>query len=243
MEGKTVHMVLNTYHADSKKRGVDSKKRRVVVMVNFSAPADVVLSDTKEQILRALQTAKTPLSIRQLARVTNISHVRAQEIVNHFADRGLILIDQVGRSHLCTLNRTHITASPIIELLNLDTIIVQVIKTEITKWRIKPVSATLFGSAARGGGSSKSDIDIFTIRPEKADTESKDWASQLFESGEKIRLATGNDVSWFDLNLRELAQAKRSREPLLQRVRKDGVHLAGKGFEELLGRAKSHTQR
>jgi predicted nucleotidyltransferase len=235
MEVKDVHMVLNTYH-------VSTTKLHEAHLVNLSRPADLALSSSAEVILSALLVAPAPMSIRQLARTTRLSHVRAQEVINHFADRGLVLIDQVGRSHLCAFNRKHIAASAIQELLHLQASIRIVIANRIDKWSLKPLSATLFGSAARGTGSASSDIDILLIKPERAERSSATWADQLFETSQHLQLAIGNNISWFDLTQSELLRANRAKEPLIARVKREGVHLLGEKVETMLGRSSNRVR-
>jgi predicted nucleotidyltransferase len=168
--------------------------------------------------------------------------VRAQEVINHFADRGLVLINQVGRSHLCAFNRKHIAASAIQELLHQQANIRIVIANRIDKWSLKPLSATLFGSAARGTGSASSDIDILLIKPERAERSSATWADQRFETSQHLQLVIGNNILWFDLTQSELLRANRAKEPLIAQVKREGVHLLGEKVETMLGRSSSRVR-
>lgn len=229
-------MVLNTYHEEL---AIDQRPS----VVDLSRPADLVLSNSAETVLRALLNSSTAMSIRQLARTTDLSHVRAQEVVNHFAERGLVLIDQVGRSHLCSFNRKHIAASAIEELLDLKALICATIANQIEKWKLKPLSATLFGSAARGTGSANSDLDVLLIKPERAERAPAIWADQLFHAGQHVQLLTGNSVSWFDLTQDELLRANRAKEPLITRVKKEGIYLLGEKLETMLGRSAARVKR
>lgn len=229
-------MVLNTYH----EAPTDVCRSRVV---NLSRPADLVLSNSAEMVLRALLSTSTPMSIRQLARTTDLSHVRAQEVVNHFAERGLVVINQVGRSHLCTFNRKHVAADAILELLELKATICANITSQIERWKLKPLSATLFGSAARGTGTASSDLDVLLIKPERAERSPTIWANQLFHTGQQLQLLTGNNTSWFDLTQDELIRASRAKEPLLARVKREGMHLLGEKLETILSRSATRAKR
>lgn len=135
---------------------------------------------------------------------------------------------------MCRLNRQHLAADAIIALVTLRRQIISAVQEELATWTTRPVHASLFGSAARGDGGPTSDLDVLVIRPDEADDEL--WSEQLYVSGVRLRAATGNAVSWFDLPGDGLATAVSRDEPLLRSWKADHVQLCGQRLEPLLRR-------
>lgn len=183
-------------------------------------------------VLRALAGSDKAFTIRHLARVAGVSPSRAQQVIRRLSQHGLALIDEQGPSSLCILNREHLAASPLIELVRLRTTMLEFLRKQIGQWRLPPEHASLFGSAARGDGDTTSDIDILVIRPPLH--EDTAWREQLFETESRAFRATGNHVAWFDLTQAELTNAARAGEPIVQEWMRDGLPLAGPNLRTLL---------
>ncbi|MGH8893487.1 MAG: nucleotidyltransferase domain-containing protein [Actinomycetes bacterium] len=204
--------------------------------MNLSEPADVVMPRTTAAVLRVLAGADAAFSIRQAARLAGVSAARALEIVDHAHERGLVLVEQAGRARMCRLNRDHLAAEAIVALVTLRRRMFDVLEQELASWDVAPVHATLFGSAARGDGTATSDLDILVIREDNAPE--SPWAEQLYRSGWRLRTVTGNPVSWFDLSVGELRQAADNEEPVLADWKSEGVLLAGRPLDDVLGRRR-----
>jgi predicted nucleotidyltransferase len=69
------------------------------------------------------------------------------------------------------------------------------LKEAIGGWSIKPVHASMFGSAARGDGDLTSDIDLLVIRPRAVKEGDIAWEHQIFLLERDVALWTGNRAS------------------------------------------------
>ena len=202
--------------------------------MNVSEPSDLVMSRTTSAVLRVLAGAKTAFSVREAARLSGVSPPRALEIVDHAAARGLVLVEQAGRSRMCRLNRDHLATDAIIALVTLRQRMLQALTEEIGSWEIAPIHASLFGSAARGDGGTDSDLDVLVVR---ADVTPEDaWVEQTFTSGQRLERLIGNAVSWFDISRSDLDRSVNQQEPVITDWQADGIHLAGQQLRALLRR-------
>ena len=95
---------------------------------------------------------------------------------------------------------------------------------------------SLFGSAARGDGHTRSDLDLLVVRTDRKKDEEA-WERQLYDSGERILAATGNQAAWFVTTPADLRRAVQVGEPIVGEWRRDVVHLAGRRLDPLLREA------
>lgn len=209
--------------------------------MNLTEPHDLVMSRSTAAVLKVLIGAEASFSIRQIARIAEISVPQAMRIVNHGSDRGLILVEQAGRSRMCRFNRDHLAASAMVQLITLRAQMIQVIGDEISTWAIKPMHSSLFGSAARGDGGVGSDLDVLIVRPEEVPE--NQWEEQKYVSGLNLKKKIGNAVSWFDVSLVELKTAMEASEPIFSEWKKDGISLTETTLVNLLGVIKGELQR
>jgi hypothetical protein len=64
--------------------------------------------------------------------------------------------------------------------------------------------------------------------------EDEQWRQQQFDTGERLRRATGNPSAWFDISLADLARAVQAEEPVIAEWRSDGLLLTGERLPTLL---------
>lgn len=194
--------------------------------MDVSAPETVVLRPGTAAVLRALAGSDRAFTIRHLARVAGVSHSRAHQVVRRLAEHGLVLIEEQGGSSLCLLNREHLAAPAVIELVRLRGAMLGQLREQISAWSVPAQHASLFGSAARGDGDIASDLDVLVI-PAVAQSDDSEWAGQLHETGQRVHRATGNHVAWFDLSRDEFLEAVRTGEPIVEEWLRDSLTLAG----------------
>ena len=208
--------------------------------MNTGEATDIVLPRATAAVFRVLVGTDASFSIRQLARVAGVSAPRAVEIVNHASERGLILVEQAGRSRMCRFNSEHLAAGAVIELVTIRQRMLRAIEDEIASWSIAPLHASLFGSAARGDGNTNSDLDLLLVRTEAEPSD--EWEEQKYTSGVRLRSKIGNHVSWFDISLTEMKRAMRETEPIIAEWKKDSICLSGLPlwdlFRQIRGKGK-----
>jgi DNA-binding transcriptional ArsR family regulator len=205
--------------------------------VDVSEPASVVLPPGTAAVLRALAGTDAAFTVRRVARVAGVSHNRAHQVILRLAEHGLVLTEEQGPSKLCRLNREHLAAAAVIELVQLRARMVELLRDELAGWAVAPEHASLFGSAARGDGDTSSDLDILVVRPSRIREDDPAWAGQLVTSGQRIHAATGNHVAWFNVSRADLRRAVRAGELIVDEWRRDALRLVGNDLPALLRRA------
>jgi len=159
------------------------------------------------------------------------------QVILRLAEHGLVLTEEQGPSKLCWLNREHLAAPASVALVQLRARMLEFLREEIASWAVTAEHASLFGSAARGGGDTSSDLDILAIRPSGRREDDPAWAEQLVTSGQRIHAATGNHVAWFNISRADLRPAVRASEPIVVEWRRDALRLVGSDLRALLRRA------
>jgi predicted nucleotidyltransferase len=101
--------------------------------------------------------------------------------------------------------------------------------------RIRPAPAniTLFGSVARGDGDATSDLDLVIVRAADVADDNSTWERTLAAYVERIARASGNPVNRIDVGVDEVPRLTRSRVELWQAVRRDGIVIFGRSFDDL----------
>lgn len=191
-------------------------------------------------VLRVLVMAPDArFTMRELAGVAGISHNAAQTVVQRLAEHGIVLTTPAGRALLCRFNGAHLAADALVSLVTLRTRLLQVLAEEVGSWPTAPVHAGLYGSAARGDATTASDLDLLVVRPDLLDAEAEEaWEEQLVASASRLRLATGNPVSYLDLSLQQLREVARTGEPIVESWQQDAVHVFGQRLDALLRAAR-----
>jgi len=149
-------------------------------------------------------------------------------------EHGLVDRMEAGRTLLYTLNRNHLLAPVVEHMAEARNELVQRLRDEIAAWRPLPAHASLFGSAARGDGSTDSDIDLFVVRPAKVDADDPAWSDQVDRLARAVRGWTGNNAGVVELSEDELAQLRKDPPPVIDELRRDAIDLGGEPAKSLL---------
>lgn len=187
------------------------------------------------RVLRALDELPDglPVSARELARRSGLSHPTASNVLGSLVSQGIVLARRGPRTDAFELNRRHVLFEklrPIFEwerqlLQGLMVFIVQAIE------RLAPgVSAAyLFGSVARGEMTAFSDIDLAVIvldPSEAAETE-----SELDRVADAVRERFGNRLS-VTIGSSPIDQLRRPSRPghrFWTRVFREGIAVIDRG--------------
>ncbi len=204
--------------------------------MDLGRPAGLILPPGTEAVLRALSGTETPLGVREVARVAGFSANRASQVLTHLIDHGLVTVEEHGAGRLCRLNRAHLATEPLLALVELRGRLLGFLRDEVGTWEPRALHVSLFGSAARGDGHTRSDLDLLVVRTDRKKDEEA-WERQLYDSGERILAATGNRAAWFVTIPAELRRAVQVGEPIVGEWRRDVVHLAGRRLDQLLREA------
>jgi predicted nucleotidyltransferase len=154
-------------------------------------------------------------------------------VLHRLVEHGLVSAQEAGAATLFTLNREHVAAAVVDELARLRTELIERIRGEVQGWDSQPIHVSIFGSAARGDGSTTSDIDLLIVRPEQVSDDDAQWREQLHGLAEHIHRWSGNHASLHELTPRDLRAALRRREPIIVSLRKQSIAVAGPDFADL----------
>lgn len=203
--------------------------------MDLSEPALAVLSPGMASVLRVLAGANAPFTVRQLSRMAGLSAPSASDIVGRLRQHGVVLVEEAGPSQLCRLNRDHLLSDALVALVTARQTMFEFLRQEIAGWAMPSMHASLFGSAARGDGTTSSDLDILVVHEPLITPESQEqWEQQLHDSSQRLRAATGNPVSWFSVDSSDLHRARAAGEPIFAEWQADAVVLHGQPLSRLL---------
>src|ERR1035437_10696336 len=105
---------------------------------------------------------------------------------------------------------------------------------------LPPGSIIVFGSFARGEARPDSDVDGVMVRELHVEA-SSEWSEGIDEWRRGARRLTCNEVEVMEVDQLEVSSLLRSRRPVWQDIRRDGVVVFGKTLEEMqAGGPKAH---
>ncbi len=204
--------------------------------MDLSAPHRAVFPEAIGGVLSALAGTTRPLSGREVAKLGGVPRSTAARALHQLVEHGLVRVQEAGAGAalLYTLNREHVAAEPVLALMGLRRALVDRLRTELAGWPLQPLHASLFGSAARGEGSTASDIDVFLVRHGAVEVEDARWRGQLDRLGDLVVSWTGNHVGIAEVPEQELVRLRLDRPRVVEDLERDAVTLVGSAFRDLL---------
>lgn len=203
--------------------------------MDVAHPIRVVSPTLEGPVLEVLARTTRPLTgleVHRLARSGSPNGVRLA--LARLAGQGLIHAEERAAAVFYVGNRDHL-AWPAVELLTgLRRILLDRLRAELRGWRLSPVHASVFGSAARGDGDAGSDIDILVIRPETVGEDEPPWSDQVDRLRDQVHAWSGNNCQVFQLDLSRLAQHVQARDRLVEDWLRDGIAVAGPDLRAIL---------
>src|SRR5215207_3784514 len=173
--------------------------------MDLSRPYRAVVSGVDGDVLVLLAGRNSALTGRQIADA--LGH-RSQEGVRKSLDRlvaqGIVHRQPAGRALMHSLNREHVAAPAVLALASMRTTLWQRIRDALEAWEMPPVHASAFGSAARGDGTTSSDIDLLIVRPDEVGFDDGRWRDQVDALEQQVREWTGNSASVVEQAEREI---------------------------------------
>lgn len=206
-------------------------------------------------MLAVLATAGRPLTVGQVAaEAARGSEIGVRRSLARLVEQGTVRATLMGRNHVHELNRDHVAAQVAVLLAGLRLELWERFRAELRSWKVPPLYAAVFGSAARGDGDVDSDIDLIVvhqvfsgekkpksfrsdIRTQVADAAGAvtlsatdrdadtHWESQLADLHDRVERWTGNPLQIVDLSFYEWRHPPQEYQRLLSDVRRDGVEL------------------
>jgi predicted nucleotidyltransferase len=191
--------------------------------MDLGAPVLDVAPAVRGALLQALARLEQPVTRRQLAAAAGVSPGNASAVIEDLIRAGLVNEAVAGRSSMVLLNRNHLSVGPLLALAGLRGELIRRLRECLSQWPDLE-GAWLFGSVARGDADGESDIDLLIIAH---DLEAPDLHSLLSHLQADVRSWTGNDLQLVEHTAESWRKLVRSKNPLVEQIRLDGIALAG----------------
>ncbi len=207
--------------------------------MDLSSPISSVIPSAHGAVLAVLARAGEPLSGRKVAELTDgkVGQWRTNEVLRALAEAGVVLREDRPPAKFYRLNREHVAADGIVVLAEQWALLLRRIQDVLDTWDPAPVSACLFGSAARGEAGPGSDIDLLLVPPpDLGETEAAEraWQQEVDQLSEQVRVWSGNTCEVLELTESELAESAAREDRLVRDLRDDAIALHGQDVRTLL---------
>ena len=127
----------------------------------------------------------------------------------------------------------HLASRAILMMADLRHAFLEELRESAQRLDPPPANVTLFGSFARGDDDSQSDVDVVVVRPSSIDEDDVRWADSLAHWQAHVRRISGNAVARLEVAEGEAPKLAKSRRPLWQAIRREGIVLRGRRLSEL----------
>ena len=199
-------------------------------------PWALIRSPTDMEVLRVLCGTTRPLTGREVSRLVRTGSQSTVNATLRRLDReGVVRAKEAGKAYLYTLNRQHLAASAIEDLADIRGKLERQLRRQVAGWAIAPEHVSIFGSAARGNGNTRSDIDVFVVRPTAVSEEDPGWRLQMQELSDLVYAWTGNQVGLAEISATDVRRLRREQPPVVAELRRDAITITGRTPVELLG--------
>jgi len=203
--------------------------------MKYSQPLDDLLGQkSKVRILRYLANSGLELNGRQIAYEIGMSPWVCHQALGELQDQGILVMRNVGNTHLYRINREHYLVRELLlplfqkEQRLLDTVIAAI--TDGLPASV--VSLILYGSVARSEEEPFSDIDILAVTATEEDVP---LVEQFFlQKNEAIVPCFGNTLSALVMSSAELSSRLDAGEPLITEILQTGRVIYGARLAEFL---------
>lgn len=193
--------------------------------MELGRPLATITPTLDGDVLAVLARSDVTFTTGQLHRVlTQNSEEGIRKVLLRLVKQGVVHSDRVGNAFTYRLNRDHLAAEYIIGLAGLQGKLLKQIEDRLEAWKLPPVYAAVFGSAARGSMTADSDLDLLLVRPD--DDRDALWETQVNDLAADVTRWTGNDTRPLEFTASELA-SRGSDEPVLRAVLDHGLTVAG----------------
>lgn len=187
-------------------------------------------------ILRALHGRSVPASGAQISRMLpEATPAGVRRALERLSQHGVCTREEIGGRALYSLDYEHVLYGAIRAALDANDEFQKRLRKSLSNWDPAPMTAVLFGSAARHDGDIQSDVDILLVRPRMtARDRERYWTRQVHELRTQVRAWTGNNLHALDWSRLSLDRHALAGEELINEILEDGITLAGNSLDELL---------
>lgn len=185
-------------------------------------------------VLRVLSNVKTPLSGREIAKLSGMSAPSALESLSSLENLNVIIRQRGGREHFFTLNReNYFVKKVIIPVItsekNFPREIFREIKNNLQDFAL---SAILFGSTARGEEEVQSDFDLCIVY--QGITNRKKIENVIPKLREILHQKYGVSLAPFLITKKEFFSKAKNKLSPVNNIVKEGKILFGQSISDLI---------
>ncbi len=213
--------------------------------MKINNPLDKILdNESKIKVLRFLFKTNAEWNGRQIAKEIGVSPATTHKALWGLNKEGVLLLRNMGKTHVYTLNQGNFTVVNILKPLfvtegKLRDYILGIIRKKVATSTIKNdiFSVALFGSVSTYKDSAVSDIDLIVI---VRDIKTKAVAEVLFEEIDKrISKEFGNTISAYINTEAEFRSKYKKGVMIVRNIIKENRFIYGKPIERLIWSLKS----
>ncbi len=204
---------------------------------------NILNSEVKTKILRFLCRTNAEWNGRQIARELEINPAGAHKVLNVLAKEGVLLMRNVGKTHIYSLNYDNYMVTDLLKPLfqkekEAFGKIISMIKGNIASSKIKKKinSVALYGSVNIAGERPTSDIDLAII---VEDAQIKPKVEILFEDiDRKVSKKFGNTISPYINTKAEFKTKHKNKLDIIKNILKSYTLVYGQRLERIIWRQK-----
>jgi len=204
--------------------------------MKLASPAAALLGENDASLLLELYRRAEPLSGRKLATTARVPLSTAQRTLARYADAGIVKATPTAHATLYELNRGHVLADAIFELLAAPAKVSESIGEIVSRRFGDTVTAALFGSAARGDDTPGSDLDILLVTPDDFPASEIDELRQEIET--RVETLLGRPAQVLDFDRNQLAHMVETHDPLIDALERDADTIVGTDVRALVEAAR-----
>ncbi len=223
--------------------------------MNLSDPSMAITSSLDGPVLVVLAHAGKPLTVSEVAiNAARGSEIGIRKSLGRLLAQGIVTATELGNTRVYNLNRDHVAAGVAVEMAGLRSELWRRTAREVERWNIRPLYASVFGSAARHDGDSDSDIDLLLARPATilevneaqksksvwgalglwaevistrvmSEGQIKKWETSVDNLRDSMRRWTGNPLQVVSLSAIEWSEHRRTKSMIYQKIIEDEIRL------------------
>lgn len=203
--------------------------------MDVGRPYGLITGRLDSPVLYVLAGTDRPLTGREVARIAPEGSQQGIGLaLSRLVETGLVERQDAGSAALYTLNRRHLAAAPVVALVSMRRRLIEGLRQQLAGWSRPALHASMFGSAARGDGDSRSDIDLFVVRPAGIEQDDSDWREQLELLSDNVLAWIGNFAGVVEVTEADLPQLRHNNPPVLESLRADAITLYGEDINHIL---------
>jgi predicted nucleotidyltransferase len=207
--------------------------------MDFRRPVEALIPDAQGRILGTLARTTQELTLTTLADLSGVSLAHAARIVPRLVDWGVVERREVPPAVLVRLVPEHLASQAVLALADLRHAFLGEMRERARNVDPAPVNMTLFGSFARGDDDGASDVDVIVVRPRSIGEDAPAWSASIARWEAHVRQVSGNAVNLIEVREGEAPKLLRSRRPLWQAIRREGITLQGRPLADLATPARA----